>query len=94
MPVHLQPAYADLGYRAGDFPISERTAAEVLSLPMFPELTVEQVATVAAAVRDAHVGAAAREIDRDTHRSGGARQREVVPDPPAERRSGAAAREA
>ena len=60
IPVHLQPAYQDLGYRAGDFPVSERVAAEVLSLPMFPEMTVEQVKTVAAAVRDARVGAAAR----------------------------------
>ena len=36
IPVHLQPAHADLGYAAGDFPASERAAAEVLSLPMFP----------------------------------------------------------
>jgi dTDP-4-amino-4,6-dideoxygalactose transaminase len=39
IPVHLLPAYADLGYMAGDFPYSERAANEVLSLPMFPELT-------------------------------------------------------
>jgi dTDP-4-amino-4,6-dideoxygalactose transaminase len=49
--VHLQPAYADLGYKEGDFPHSERAAAEVLSLPMFPELTSEQQEQVAAAVR-------------------------------------------
>ncbi|MEO8626614.1 MAG: DegT/DnrJ/EryC1/StrS family aminotransferase [Betaproteobacteria bacterium] len=42
IPVHLLPAYADLGYRAGDFPHSERAAKEVLSLPMFPELTSAQ----------------------------------------------------
>jgi dTDP-4-amino-4,6-dideoxygalactose transaminase len=44
------PAYADLGYRAGQFPHSERAANEVLSLPMFPELTVDQTNTVARAV--------------------------------------------
>jgi len=51
IPVHLQPAYRDLGHHAGDFPVSERAAAEVLSLPMFPELTAEQIATVAALLR-------------------------------------------
>jgi dTDP-4-amino-4,6-dideoxygalactose transaminase len=53
IPVHLQPAHADLGYKAGDFPHSERAASEVLSLPLDPELTDAQVADVAAAVRDA-----------------------------------------
>ena len=52
IPVHLQPAHADLGYGRGDFPASERAAAEVMSLPMFPELTDAQVAEVSAAVRD------------------------------------------
>ena len=51
IPVHLQPAFADLGYRAGCFPHAERAAHEVLSLPMFPELTPEQCAAVAGAVR-------------------------------------------
>jgi dTDP-4-amino-4,6-dideoxygalactose transaminase len=50
IPVHLQPAHADLGYHAGDFPVAEAAAAEVLSLPMFPELTDAQVETVAAAL--------------------------------------------
>src|SRR5260221_1066277 len=53
VPVHLQPAYADLGYRAGQFPESERAAAEVLSLPMYPELTDQQTAQVADAIRTA-----------------------------------------
>ena len=47
IPVHLQPAYRDLGYTAGDFPVSEHVAGEVLSLPMFPELTAAQIGTVA-----------------------------------------------
>lgn len=50
IPVHLLPAYEDLGYRAGQFPHSETAANEVLSLPMFPELTADQTATVGAAV--------------------------------------------
>jgi dTDP-4-amino-4,6-dideoxygalactose transaminase len=51
IPVHLQPAYRDLGYDAGAFPVAERAAAEVLSLPMFPELTEEHVDTIAALFR-------------------------------------------
>ena len=53
IPVHLQPAHADLGYGPGDFPVAEALASQVLSLPMFPEMTTEQVHTVAAAVREA-----------------------------------------
>jgi len=47
VPVHLQPAYRDLGYSEGDFPVAERAATEVLSLPMFPELTDEQIESIA-----------------------------------------------
>jgi dTDP-4-amino-4,6-dideoxygalactose transaminase len=43
IPVHLQKAHLDLGYKAGDFPVSEAAANEVLSLPLFPELAEEQV---------------------------------------------------
>ncbi len=42
IPVHLQPAHADLGYRPGDFPHSEQAAREVLSLPLYAELPAEQ----------------------------------------------------
>jgi len=52
IPIHLLPAYADLGYKAGQFPHSEQAAREVLSLPIFPELTREQCATVCQAVND------------------------------------------
>jgi dTDP-4-amino-4,6-dideoxygalactose transaminase len=51
IPVHLQPAYRDLGYDAGAFPVAERAATEVLSLPMFPELTDAQIDTIAALFR-------------------------------------------
>jgi dTDP-4-amino-4,6-dideoxygalactose transaminase len=57
IPVHLQEAHADLGHKVGDFPQSEAAASEVLSLPMFPEMTSAQVEEVAAAVRrEARVG--------------------------------------
>jgi dTDP-4-amino-4,6-dideoxygalactose transaminase len=49
-PVHLLPAFANLGYRSGQFPHSEQAANEVLSLPMFPELTEAQSERVAHAV--------------------------------------------
>ena len=47
IPVHLQKAYADLGYKRGAFPVTEAAADRILSLPMFPELTQEQVDYVA-----------------------------------------------
>lgn len=49
-PLHLQPAYTPFGYREGDFPISEQVANEVLSLPIHPELTEEQVRFVAQSI--------------------------------------------
>lgn len=42
IPLHLQNAYTNLGYKAGDFPASEAASAETLSVPMFPTLTTEQ----------------------------------------------------
>ncbi len=56
IPVHLLPAHADLGHTRGAFPHAESAADQVLSLPMFPELTDEQIATVAQGVREAMVG--------------------------------------
>ena len=50
-PIHLQPAYAHLGRRRGAFPEAERSAARVLSLPMFPELSDAQVDRIVAALR-------------------------------------------
>jgi dTDP-4-amino-4,6-dideoxygalactose transaminase len=51
-PVHLLPGFADLGGAKGQFPNSERTAAESLSLPMFPELSEAQIRRVARAIKD------------------------------------------
>jgi dTDP-4-amino-4,6-dideoxygalactose transaminase len=64
IPVHLQPAYADLGYRAGDFAVAERVAGQTLSLPMFPELSEAQIGEVVACLGEAceaggRIGAAA-----------------------------------
>lgn len=52
LPLHLQKAYAHLGYEQGDFPITENTAKKLLSLPMFPELTREQIAYVAESIKE------------------------------------------
>jgi dTDP-4-amino-4,6-dideoxygalactose transaminase len=51
IPVHLQPAYRNLGYRAGDFPVAEAIAREILSLPMFPEMTDTQIEEVSNLLR-------------------------------------------
>ena len=51
VPLHLTGAYRSLGYKAGDFPVAERCANEFVSLPMFPELTAEQIDYVAKEVK-------------------------------------------
>jgi len=52
LPLHLQPVYQDLGYQVGQFPASEQVCHEVLSLPMFPELTLEEQEQVVYALKD------------------------------------------
>lgn len=54
LPIHLQPAYADLGYKRGDFPVAERCAQQCLSLPMYAELTAATIDYVADSVRAFH----------------------------------------
>ena len=52
IPVHLQEAYADLGYHKGDFPYAESLAGRMLSLPMFPEMSDEQIDHVVTKIRE------------------------------------------
>jgi dTDP-4-amino-4,6-dideoxygalactose transaminase len=51
-PLHLQPAFAHLGYSVGDLPMAEACAQECLSLPLHPQLTEEQVRWVCECVRE------------------------------------------
>ena len=51
-PLHLQPAYSSLGYPPGTFPHAERACERVLSIPMFPGITAEQIDSVASSVRE------------------------------------------
>ncbi len=63
VPLHLQNAYARLGYTAGDFPVAEQCAAEIVSLPMFPGLTYEKQKRVAEAVQAFIAASSARQAE-------------------------------
>ncbi len=52
IPLHRQPCFASLGYREGSLPVSEQAAREVISLPIYPELTRAQLDTVTGAIRE------------------------------------------
>ena len=58
VPLHLQDAYGSLGYKKGDFPVTERVAEGLVSLPMFAELTQEQIETAAQELKRCVAGAA------------------------------------
>ncbi|MHB1418853.1 MAG: DegT/DnrJ/EryC1/StrS family aminotransferase, partial [Bacillota bacterium] len=51
LPLHLQPSFSDLGYKQGDFPEAEKACSEVISLPIFPELTAKQQECVIRTIR-------------------------------------------
>lgn len=51
-PLHLQPVYRDLGYKPGDFPVAEAISKRILPLPMYPELTDQQVDYVTDSIKD------------------------------------------
>jgi dTDP-4-amino-4,6-dideoxygalactose transaminase len=53
VPLHMQKAYAHLGYKVGDFPVTEKVAPEIVSLPMFPQMTKQQVEHVASVLKNA-----------------------------------------
>ncbi|HEU0093996.1 MAG TPA: DegT/DnrJ/EryC1/StrS family aminotransferase, partial [Vicinamibacteria bacterium] len=56
IPLHLQRAFAELGRKKGDFPVAERAAAEILSIPLFPEMTDGQAEAVIRAIREVAPG--------------------------------------
>ena len=63
IPLHLQKAYSSMGYKVGDFPVCEKAAAEIISLPMFPQLTADQQARVTEEVLNFTSRLTARDAD-------------------------------
>jgi dTDP-4-amino-4,6-dideoxygalactose transaminase len=66
IPLHLQKAYASMQYSAGDFPVSEKAAAEIVSLPMFPQLKAEQQARVVEEILSFISLTARKQVEHDT----------------------------
>jgi dTDP-4-amino-4,6-dideoxygalactose transaminase len=65
IPLHLQKAYTSMQYRLGDFPVTEKAAAEIVSLPMFPHLRAEQQAKVVAEISDFTSITAGKHVETD-----------------------------
>lgn len=62
IPCHLQPAFRHLGYEVGQFPQAEKLCDEILSLPMYPGITVEQIETVVSAIKHLIVSRVAQPV--------------------------------
>lgn len=73
VPIHLQPAYTDLGYKPGNFPVTEACAQRILSLPMYPELGVNQIEYISDTIR-AFTAANPKGLSGSEHQSESARQ--------------------
>ncbi len=70
VPVHLQPAFADLGYRPGSLPVTEDAAAKILSLPMYPQLTEAEIKIVSATLAEyACAPASVKALERTANES-------------------------
>jgi len=52
LPLHLQPVYAHLGHRKGDFPVAEEIADRMLSLPIYPQMTAQQIEEVVGVLKE------------------------------------------
>ncbi|MEA2063797.1 MAG: DegT/DnrJ/EryC1/StrS family aminotransferase, partial [Gemmatimonadota bacterium] len=52
VPIHIQPAFASLGYKKGDFPVAEQAAGRILSLPLCADITEDEVHQVCAAIKE------------------------------------------
>jgi len=59
-PLHLQPCFADLGYRPGQFPVAEAACERTVALPLYPDLADGDVDVVCAAIRDFYTGSSRR----------------------------------
>jgi dTDP-4-amino-4,6-dideoxygalactose transaminase len=63
VPIHLQEACTDLGYKEGDFPVAERAAKEIISLPIYPELGIDEVNYICQTVADFFRGKRTRPLN-------------------------------